>query len=209
MTMPELEPMNRTEALLAGEDLEPTNRLEYFLKQAGSGGGGGGGLPEYDTSDIGKALSVVEDAEHPVVTVGIPEQSVVFGEFGYGYPDNVTLPHTNDDIGREITLTFNGSPVTLVGIENDGHFQGYGDSDNFEYFLEYFPAQGSDPEGWEFRVFPGGEPYTGTATVSATYSTPTAKTAWTVVALPAYSAADNGKFLKIDNGIPVWSYINQ
>lgn len=42
MTMPELEPMNRTEALLAGEDLEPTNRLEYFLKEAGSGGGGGG-----------------------------------------------------------------------------------------------------------------------------------------------------------------------
>lgn len=41
MTMPELEPMNRTEALLAGEDLEPTNRLEYFLKEAGSGGGGG------------------------------------------------------------------------------------------------------------------------------------------------------------------------
>lgn len=32
-------PYNRLERILAGEDLEPTNRLEYFAKEAASGGG--------------------------------------------------------------------------------------------------------------------------------------------------------------------------
>ena len=166
-----------------------------------------GGVPPYTATDIGKSLSVVEDAEHPVVTTGIPEQSVVFNEYGYGFPINVTLPHSDDDIGREVTLYFNGTPVTLVGIENDGHFQGYADADT--YFIEYHPAQGSYPEGWEASAFPGGEPYTGAATMSATYTTPRATTAWSTGALPAYSAADNWKFLQIINGVPVWSYINQ
>lgn len=46
MTMPDLTPMNRTEAILAGEDLEPTNRLEYFLKNAAGGSSGGGNSPD-------------------------------------------------------------------------------------------------------------------------------------------------------------------
>lgn len=33
-------PYNRLERILAGEDLEPTNRLEYFAKEAAGGGGG-------------------------------------------------------------------------------------------------------------------------------------------------------------------------
>lgn len=38
-----IEPYNRAERILSGEDLEPTTRLEYFMKEAASGGGGGGG----------------------------------------------------------------------------------------------------------------------------------------------------------------------
>lgn len=37
-----IEPYNRAERILSGEDLEPTTRLEYFMKEAASGGGGGG-----------------------------------------------------------------------------------------------------------------------------------------------------------------------
>lgn len=40
MALENLSPVVREERLLAGEDLEPANRLEYFLKQAGSGGSG-------------------------------------------------------------------------------------------------------------------------------------------------------------------------
>lgn len=39
MALENLTPENRVERLLSGADLEPANRLEYFLKQAGSGGG--------------------------------------------------------------------------------------------------------------------------------------------------------------------------
>lgn len=45
MALENLSPIVREERLLAGEDLEPANRLEYFLKQAGSGGSGS---VEYD-----------------------------------------------------------------------------------------------------------------------------------------------------------------
>lgn len=41
MALENLTPENRVESLLSGVDLEPANRLEYFLKQAGSGGGSG------------------------------------------------------------------------------------------------------------------------------------------------------------------------
>lgn len=38
MALENLSPIVREERLLAGVDLEPATRLEYFLKQAGSGG---------------------------------------------------------------------------------------------------------------------------------------------------------------------------
>ena len=45
-----LTPLNRTEAILSGEDLTPTNRLEYFLKEAASGGA----IPAPTEDDAGK-----------------------------------------------------------------------------------------------------------------------------------------------------------
>lgn len=42
--MEKIYPITRQEKILAGKDIEPITRLEYFLKQAGSGGGGGGGV---------------------------------------------------------------------------------------------------------------------------------------------------------------------
>lgn len=43
--MDNLTPITRAEKLLAGVDLDPVTRFEWFLKQAGSGGGGGGFTP--------------------------------------------------------------------------------------------------------------------------------------------------------------------
>lgn len=40
MALENLTPENRVERLLSGADLDPATRLEYFLKQAGSGGSG-------------------------------------------------------------------------------------------------------------------------------------------------------------------------
>ena len=39
----ELEPITRKEKIIAGKDLQPVTRMEFFLKAYGGGGGGGGG----------------------------------------------------------------------------------------------------------------------------------------------------------------------
>ena len=43
MSLENLEPATRIEAILDGEDIAPATRLEYFLAKAAEGGGGGGG----------------------------------------------------------------------------------------------------------------------------------------------------------------------
>lgn len=55
MALENLEPENRIERLLSGEDLEAANRLEYFLKQAGSGGNV---LPDGEAGEVGFYLSL-------------------------------------------------------------------------------------------------------------------------------------------------------
>ena len=39
----ELEPITRQEKIIAGKDLQPVTRMEFFLKAYGGGGSGGGG----------------------------------------------------------------------------------------------------------------------------------------------------------------------
>lgn len=46
--MEKIYPITRQEKILAGKDIEPITRMEYFLKQAGSGGGSGGGGVQSD-----------------------------------------------------------------------------------------------------------------------------------------------------------------
>lgn len=72
--MPNIEPITRQEKILAGEDIKPITRMEYFLKEAASGGGGGGGTPSADTSDAWKTMTVKPTYERKAV---VPEQTVV------------------------------------------------------------------------------------------------------------------------------------
>lgn len=53
-----IEPYNRAERILSGEDLVPTTRLEYFMKEAAQGGGGSS-LPSVTADDNGDVLTVV------------------------------------------------------------------------------------------------------------------------------------------------------
>lgn len=101
MELEDLNPAVRVEEILDGADIEPATRLEYFMKKAANevpkpagsadarkavlvNDDGDGyelgeipsGLPEYTSSDKGKALSVGVKTLPPVTTVIIPEQSV-------------------------------------------------------------------------------------------------------------------------------------
>lgn len=63
--MSNLNPITRKEAILNGDDITPVTREEYFTKNAVSGGGS---FPAPTSEDVGKVLTVAEDAEHTVTT---------------------------------------------------------------------------------------------------------------------------------------------
>lgn len=99
-----IEPYNRAERILSGEDLEPTTRLEYFMKEAASGGGGGGGAEK-------AVFNFLQDEET-----------------GDVYLDD---GKTKSDIdaafraGKELVWQFFGVPISFANIATDsGHFNG-------------------------------------------------------------------------------------
>jgi len=96
MAIENLTPENRVERLLSGADLEPANRLEYFLKQAGSGGGGGGSVYSPVLAQTTKSVSnqwvssfyggpILEGASYRVIVNGTTYEPLTgtAGEEGY------------------------------------------------------------------------------------------------------------------------------
>ena len=47
----ELEAITRQEQIIAGKDLQPVTRMEFFLKAYGGGGSGGGAQPDWNQND--------------------------------------------------------------------------------------------------------------------------------------------------------------
>jgi hypothetical protein len=198
MTMPELEPMNRTEALLAGEDLEPTNRLEYFLKEAGSGGGC---VPAPTSSDVGKAL-IVEDSSDSTeiipsqaVTVTQTERPVALQNADTDYlmamKDGDTATIIVGDLAYDVVAEWNMDGGAMLELMASS---GYG--------IVYFP------EGFEGLA--AGAYYidavsTGNKRIELLHIVPHYSTAWGGITLPTYDEFDEGKTLKIVNGVPTWA----
>lgn len=105
MALENLSPVVREERLLAGEDLEPVTRLEYFLKQAGSGGGNG--LPAYDDEDIGKVLTV--GSEYETGAEAIPAQTVTIAQ-GTATVQNANVSQWT--AGQWVSVTYRGTTYT-------------------------------------------------------------------------------------------------
>lgn len=81
----ELEPITRQEKIIAGQDLTPITRMEFFLKAYGGGGSGGGVHPDWNQNDS-TAADYVKNRPfytgNPVETVLVEESTVSF----YGGP---------------------------------------------------------------------------------------------------------------------------
>ena len=118
--MKNLKPITRHEQFLQdiadGEvDLKPITRQEYFLaKIAESGGGGGSSLPSYTSSDVGKVLTLGEDAEHSVEDVVVPEQTVTTvqdtqTQYCFATVEGSTIDWASAESGDIIKLTINGT----------------------------------------------------------------------------------------------------
>ena len=146
----------------------------WDYSNAGTGGGGGGSsLPSYTTSDIGKVLTVVEDAEHPVEGIIIPEQTVTYSD------DSVLIPNagTFGDLsyGDAFTLIVNGNSYeaekgTPVEFDENKFYVltvGKGGVLLFDAFDTAVPGHIGDET-----------PIPGTYTISATASVPSVSPSW-------------------------------
>ena len=59
----ELEAITRQEQIIAGKDLQPVTRMEFFLKAYGGGGSGGGAQPDWNQNDS-TAADYVKNRTH-------------------------------------------------------------------------------------------------------------------------------------------------
>lgn len=59
----ELEAITRQEQIIAGKDLQPVTRMEFFLKAYGGGGSGGGAKPDWNQNDS-TAADYVKNRTH-------------------------------------------------------------------------------------------------------------------------------------------------
>lgn len=83
-----LEPITRQEKIIAGKDLQPVTRMEFFLKAYGGGASGGGAQPDWNQNDSTAADYVKNRPFYtgdPVETVLIEESTVSFADTGSGY----------------------------------------------------------------------------------------------------------------------------
>lgn len=93
MALENLSPIVREERLLAGVDLEPATRLEYFLKQAG------GSVPTPAAADTGKVLTANNGAVE-WKDRNTPDLSIYITEAGSGV-------YSGQIIGGNFTTVFN------------------------------------------------------------------------------------------------------
>ena len=130
MALENLTPSNRMEAILDGQDIEPSNRKEYFMQKAVSAGGGSS-LPSYSSADVGKVLTVGEPAQ----TVIVPEQSETLGQEQTG---DIALSNVNYNAlaeGLVYTAVVNGVEHTCeLHAESDTEYIIAWDWESTRYF---------------------------------------------------------------------------
>ena len=162
-----IEPITRKERILAGEDVKPLRRDEYFIKNATPGGSGGSSLPTYTSSDIGKVLMVGEGTE-TVQTVVVPEQTVtVSGESPIAEltgVDTSFFATLND--GDVVPIVVNGTTYNLTGHSEAGVFVLAPDGGSGVRIM-YFPIETQGIPAGTYLVASESGTYTVSVTVSA------------------------------------------
>lgn len=126
MALEDLNPAVRVEEILDGADIEPANRLEYFLKKAA-----GSGLPAYTSADKGKVLTIGDGA--PQTEVVVPEQTWEQAE-GTTMHDLAGADWTGIEVGDDVVVTLNGNTFNATVQGNSSGYQIlYGNSNQIVY----------------------------------------------------------------------------
>ena len=90
----ELEPITRKEKIIAGKDLQPVTRMEFFLKAYGGGGsgGGGGGVLIVNLTEAPEGGSLVADKTVAEIIAAARTQ-LVFAQYSAADTPGTVAPH--------------------------------------------------------------------------------------------------------------------
>lgn len=108
-----LEPITRQEQIIAGKDLQPVTRMEFFLKAYGGGGSGGGGsVPKPLTFDYMPEGYPTKSVQ---TTTIMEEQQVAFTLSGVSSMAQITNAFEIVD-GQTYTVNWDGTEYECVSI---------------------------------------------------------------------------------------------
>ena len=113
----ELEAITRQEQIIAGKDLQPVTRMEFFLKAYGGGGSGGGGsVPKpltYDYMPEGYPTKSVQ------TTTLMEEQTVAFALESHNLYQASPTKAVEIAVGQTYTVVWDGTEYICVSSLTD------------------------------------------------------------------------------------------
>lgn len=120
----ELEAITRQEQIIAGKDLQPVTRMEFFLKAYGGGGSGGGAQPDWNQNDS-TAADYVKNRPfytgNPVETVLVEESTVSFADIGDGLYFAVTQTLLDATVGAPYKVYWDGASYECECVDVSGN----------------------------------------------------------------------------------------
>ena len=152
----ELEAITRQEQIIAGKDLQPVTRMEFFLKAYGGGSSGGGAQPDWNQNDS-TATDYVKNRPFytgdPVETMLVEESTVSFANSGGSYVAEFPTSF-NAEFGKTYKVSWDGTVYECVcenfnnGIPTIGNQSIIGvGADTGEAFI-IFNESGQNETGW-------------------------------------------------------------
>lgn len=94
-----LEPITRQEKIIAGKDLHPITRMEFFLKAYGGGGSGGGVQPDWNQSDSTQP-DYVKNRTH--------YEESIYTDYVLNKDETEIVGFSMPEVGETITVKING-----------------------------------------------------------------------------------------------------
>ena len=94
-----LEPITRQEQIIAGKDLQPVTRMEFFLKAYGGGGSGGGAQPDWNQNDS-TAADYVKNRTH--------YEESIYTDYVLNSGGTQITGFSMPEVGETVTVKING-----------------------------------------------------------------------------------------------------
>lgn len=124
----ELEAITRQEQIIAGKDLQPVTRMEFFLKAYGGGGSGGDAQPDWNQNDITAADYVKNRpiySETKEIVVENVTNAPLEGFPAFAAGDTVTVKV--DGVEHSLIAQDSGKGFAFIGDNPEALFGGTGE----------------------------------------------------------------------------------